>query len=85
MKKLQKNETSLVGTWNLDGVKIKKDHVCERIEWLIKECLTKVSVSDDGWTVIYQDPLDKRYWQLSYPQSHLSGGGPPSLTVKSDE
>ncbi|MEM7379742.1 MAG: Imm27 family immunity protein [Bacteroidota bacterium] len=26
-----------------------------------------------------KDPYDNRYWELSYPQGNLHGGGPPSL------
>lgn len=33
------------------------------------------------WTVLYQDPQDKRYWEFHYPEGELHGGGPPSLRV----
>ena len=53
----------------------------ERIEWLTKNKLHKVAVNSEQWKVLYQDPSDKRYWLLMYPQSSLHGGGPPVLKV----
>jgi hypothetical protein len=32
-----------------------------------------------GWTTLYFDPRDSSYWELTYPQSHMHGGGPPQL------
>lgn len=40
-----------------------------------------MKIASADWAVLYQDPLDKRYWELNYPQSHLQGGGSPSLTM----
>lgn len=72
------NETSLVGKWAMKDGRIVADDICERISALTASYLTKVA--DGNWTVLYQDPLDKRYWELSYPLGELQGGGPPALT-----
>jgi len=35
--------------------------------------------ADGGWSRLYLDPVDGRYWELIYPQSEIHGGGPPRL------
>lgn len=57
------------------------DNASRRINSLIQEVLVEVSSSDDGWSVLYLDNEDGRYWELTYPQSTLHGGGPPCLTA----
>jgi len=52
--------------------------VCDRIELLVSQHLTKVA--GGGWETLYQDPDDGRYWELTYPQGEMHGGGPPRLT-----
>lgn len=58
----------------------KGDESCQRIYWLIQHHLVKIGSDESGLNILYQDPTDKRYWELSYPQGHLHGGGPPTLT-----
>lgn len=31
--------------------------------------------------VLYEDPVDGRLWEHSYPKGDMHGGGPPALTV----
>jgi immunity protein 27 of polymorphic toxin system len=31
------------------------------------------------WSKLYLDPVDGGYWELTYPQSEMHGGGPPQL------
>ncbi|KRT66821.1 MAG: hypothetical protein XU11_C0004G0073 [Candidatus Dadabacteria bacterium CSP1-2] len=85
MKKLKPNEQKLVGKWLLVNNKIVGDETCERIEELIDSYLTKLATDESGWDVLYQDPKDGRYWELTYPQSELHGGGPATLTCVSQE
>jgi hypothetical protein len=33
----------------------------------------------NGWNALYRDPNDCRYWELTYPEGELHGGGPPQL------
>lgn len=40
----------------------------------------RVADRECGWTTLYFDPRDSSYWELTYPQSHLHGGGPPQLS-----
>ncbi len=46
---------------------------------LIASHLVHLADSADGWTTLFRDPLDERYWVRTFPQSHLQNGGPPTL------
>ena len=85
MEELNPNETSIEGKWNFDGSSMNSDDSCKRIEWLINNKLIEISVNGDDWETVYQDPEDRRYWLLSYPQSQMHGGGPPYLAVISEK
>jgi Immunity protein 27 len=79
--KLGVNEALLTGRWITDGPEARADAVCERIRWLTEQQLHKVAVSPQwgDWEVLYVDPNDGRYWELTYPEGELQGGGPPQL------
>ncbi len=72
-------ETILAGQWILRDNALVADEVSTRVNWLIANYLLRISCSADGWTVFYKDPKDERLWELSYPQSAMHGGGPPTL------
>jgi Immunity protein 27 len=80
-KKLSRTETVLIGSWELVSGVMKQDSVSDRIQWLTDSCLIQESVDGENWSALYIDPEDGRHWELSYPQSHLQGGGPPTLKV----
>jgi len=79
MQRLSPNETLLEGQWLNTDDQIVSNEACARIEWLTTDILKLVRVDRSTWLKLYQDPLDKRYWLLYYPQTELHGGGPPSL------
>ena len=81
MKPLEPSETDLVGKWINDRAKVVGDAVTDRIEWLTSKVLEKIGPSEEsgGWDVLYRDRDDGRYWELTYPKSHMHGGGPPRL------
>ena len=80
MKLLQSDEVCLEGKWiELDG-KIGDDLTSKRIQELLVGSLTKVAESNAGWTCLYLDKRDDRYWELTYPHADWPGGGPPVLT-----
>jgi hypothetical protein len=81
MDKLRPDEVVLTGAWVMDHGRMRKDSVCERIEWLIDQHLTKIAYSaqSGGWETLYRDPEDGRYWERTYPKSEMHGGGPPAL------
>jgi hypothetical protein len=79
MNTISKNETLIECKWIVADDQISSNDSCKRIEWLISDILKLVMVDKTGWEKLYQDPTDKRFWLLFYPQSEMHGGGPPSL------
>ncbi|MBK7985535.1 MAG: hypothetical protein IPK11_01125 [Ignavibacteria bacterium] len=77
--KLKPKEIELRGSWELVGNSIKADNISVRIENLTSCYLIEISEDESGWKKLYQDPEDKRYWELSYPESEIHGGGAPVL------
>ena len=71
-------KTVLEGNWIHDGKTIVGDGVCEQIERLLPG-LTSIASREGGWTRLFRDPRSGEFWELTYPQSHLHGGGPPRL------
>lgn len=82
---IKPDERQLVGEWEPSAIGVRAGVVAKRIEYLIANELVEVAASKDGWSVLYQDKNDKRYWELTFPSSGLHGGGPPSLTCLSAE
>jgi hypothetical protein len=85
--KPKSHETELVGEWIVEGGTARRDATCERIEWLIANHLRQIAVSPQwgAWETLFQDPNDGRYWERTYPQGEMQGGGPPRLSVLSPE
>ena len=74
------HETEIRGEWKLVGGRMEADANCRRIEALTSGPLRKVAMGPSGaWEVLYVDPADGRYWELTYPQGEMHGGGPPLL------
>lgn len=82
--KIEEFETRIVGNWIFNGQKMFADDRCSRIERLIRCHLQLISTEESGWQKLYQDPDDKRYWQLRFDHSEMHGGGPPSLIMLSE-
>ncbi|HJS44770.1 MAG TPA: Imm27 family immunity protein [Rhizomicrobium sp.] len=84
---IQPDESDLIGSWVFDGNRVTRDAVEQRIEKLIGSYLEEISISPESgaWEVLYRDPNDGRFWELTYPQSEMHGGGPKRLTNISDE
>lgn len=81
---LRSEESELKGQWIVQGNIVLADETCKRIDFLIKNILKEVKTDESGWNTLYQDNQDKRFWEYSYPQSEMHGGGPPSLKVISE-
>jgi hypothetical protein len=79
------DETEIRGCWLESAGTVVKDANTERIEKLTSDYLRELKRDDSGWNVLYIDPKDSRYWELSYPDSGLSAGGPPLLKHLSRE
>ena len=52
---------------------------------MVDEHLVQLDQREGGWTILYQDPSDGRFWELTYPESQMHGGGPPTLTELATE
>jgi len=83
--KLLPHETDLLGGWISVNGRTSADVTETRINSLIASYLEKVASSSDGWDQLYLDPEDRRFWELTFPQSGMHGGGPKRLTNISPE
>lgn len=79
IEKLKNTEGLLEGSWVSENGKVVEDAVSKRIQILISVFLKKITVSDEGWDTLYVDTDDNRYWELTYPENNLQGGGAPML------
>ena len=82
---IEREETRIVGRWLLEAGRVVGDANCDRIEILVRDHLVFVADAPEGWFKLYRDPVDARLWEKSYPESHLHGGGPPMLSLVSNE
>lgn len=76
---LTPSETMLVGKWLFSRNAVVADDTSRRTDFLITHALIKVAVDGSGWVVLYRDPQDSWYWELSYPDTGEHGGGAPEL------
>jgi hypothetical protein len=63
----------------LKGNFMQGNEVTIRILWLIENDLKKITSDSSGWETLYVDLADNRLWELTYSQSQMHAGGPPSL------
>jgi len=73
------------GAWKKVQGRVEADENCRRIGELTKRVLHEVARDASGWEILYLDPSDGRYWELTYPESSSHGGGPPKLKWLSQE
>ena len=74
-----KQRREIVGGWSTKDGRVVEDANCTLIMARVRERLERIGSRDSGWVVLYRDPEDESYWELSYPQGSMEGGGPPSL------
>jgi hypothetical protein len=79
MKKIEKEEFELRGQWIFENGKVVENETAQRINYLKDNYLEKIAIASSGWEILYKDPSDMRYWELTFPQSEVQGGGPPTL------
>jgi hypothetical protein len=85
MKAMTPDETEIVGRWTIAQGRVASDENCQRISDLVGGYLLKIGHDSSGWSNLYRDPGDGRFWELTYPQSNLHGGGPPELRCLSQQ
>jgi hypothetical protein len=78
--KLAAHEQDLVGGWVASEDGQIEDPVAARIDLLVAHHLKELGTDSSGWDLLLRDPTDGRLWELTYPESQCSGGGPPRLT-----
>ena len=79
MKKIQPSESIIKGEWKFKNKRVIADKNCQRIEFLIESELDKISIDNSNWSTLYLDSRNETYWELTYPESEMQGGGPPKL------
>jgi immunity protein 27 of polymorphic toxin system len=71
----------LVGNWIADpSGRMVGDGVERSIREAVQNRLTKIAARDGGWTILYRDPTDGSYFELTFPQGEMQGGGPARLS-----
>jgi hypothetical protein len=68
--------------WELHDGRMRAVGDARLIDDLLKNEL--VEVRKDNWAVLYRHKETGEYWDLTYPQGELHGGGPRRLRVVSD-
>jgi Immunity protein 27 len=86
MTELAPEEVDLRGDWLVQKDRsVVGDATEQRIEWLATEKLERVANDWSGWEILYRDLRDGRFWELTYPQGEMHGGGPRRLHVLSHD
>jgi hypothetical protein len=80
---LEPHERQLIGRWADGEAGGATDDVDARIFWLVSQRLEPKGFASNGWDALFRDPRDGRYWELTFPQGSLFGGGPRQLTLLS--
>ncbi len=83
MKPIEKIE--LAGKWLFENGKVIGDDTEQRIWDLVENRFARLADRDGGWVILYQDPVDRSLWELSFPQGELQGGGPARLLKLTEE
>ena len=52
----------------------------ERIDDLIYNYLSEKARANGGWDILFRDPADQRYWELTAPKGEYHGYGPLRLS-----
>ncbi|WP_061235291.1 Imm27 family immunity protein [Leptospira weilii] len=84
IKKLLPSEKEIIGSQITDDSGTQHDSNISRVIYLIENYLIKIKTDSSGWNTLYQDPEDGRYWEATYLDSDMHGGGPISLVALSD-
>ena len=67
--------------WAVEGGNVVARGDAAAIDDMLASSLEKVGSEEGGWTTIYRDRETNDVWELTYPQSHMHGGGPRRLRL----
>jgi hypothetical protein len=70
--------SDLKETWVMRDGKMVAEGDCETIDNLLGS-LDRVKDGLGGWVILYLHRNTGEFWELSYPQSEMHGGGPRRL------
>ena len=56
----------------------------QAIAFVEKNCI-KVATDESGWDILYKEKSSNKYWELTYPNSEMHGGGEPLVSLLSLE
>ena len=70
----------LVGSWIKRGGSVVADGIELEIERILRDELRHIAYSDDGWEQLLLDKVVDEYWELTFPEGELHGGGPRMLS-----
>ena len=76
---------SLLGSWVVKDSKVVTDAVGQEIEDRLRKYSRLAKSKDGDWAILYIDRELNEFWELTYPQSHLHGGGPKALSRITEE
>jgi hypothetical protein len=65
-------------TWVMLDGKMVAEGDFATIETLLAD-LDRVTDGDGGWAILYQHRNTGEFWELTYPQGEMHGGGPRRL------
>jgi len=85
MAKLGRHESMLSGRWLETDEGPTPEDDCKRIAALTRNHLKASGTDLSRWSTLYRDPDDGRLWELTFANSDLPGGGPPTLRVLAPE
>ncbi len=71
-------DKQLDDVWEFTGDRMIAKGDAAAIDDRLANRLTKIRTGD--WRILYQDGQTGEYWELSYPQGEMQGGGPRRLT-----
>ncbi len=78
--KIKPNETIIESDPIILGSDEDVSKASERIDDLIYNYLIEKARANGGWDILFQDPADQRYWELTAPKGEYHGCGPLRLS-----
>ena len=71
--------------WEADGTRMVERGDAAAIDEMLNRKLEKQKADASGWRVLYRHHDTGQFWELTYPQSHMHGGGPRLLRCLGDK
>src|ERR1700738_49650 len=86
MAELTSKEVDLRGDWIVQKDRsVVADAIEKRIEWLTTQKPARIANGSSAGETLYRAPRDVRWWERTYPQGEMQGGGPRRLHLLSHD